>query len=79
MWGKERGLTKRLEIEPRFEIHVTRQRARAGNSTICYLDNTVLPTEIESVIKLLGSKKAHGPDKIRNEMKKAGNCPLQII
>jgi len=37
-----------------------------------YLDNTILPTEIESVTKLLGSKKAPGPDKIRNEMIKAG-------
>ena len=37
-----------------------------------YLDNTILPTEIESITKLPGSKKAHGPDKIRNEMIKAG-------
>jgi hypothetical protein len=33
-----------------------------------YLDNTILPTEIETITKLLGSKKAPGPDKIRNEM-----------
>jgi len=37
-----------------------------------YLDNTILPTEIETRTKLLGSKKAPGPDKIRNEMIKAG-------
>ena len=37
-----------------------------------YLDNTILPTEIETITKLLGSKKAPGPDKIRNEMIKAG-------
>ena len=37
-----------------------------------FLDNTILPTEIESITKLLGSKKASGPDKIRNEMIKAG-------
>ena len=36
------------------------------------LDNTILPAEIESITKLLGSKKAPGPDKIRNEMIKAG-------
>ena len=37
-----------------------------------YLDITILPTDIESVTKSLGSKKAPGPDKIRNEMMKAG-------
>ena len=33
---------------------------------------------IESITKLLGSKKAPGPDKIPNEMIKAGiqNCPV---
>ena len=37
-----------------------------------FLDNTILPTEIESITKLLGSKKAPCPDRIRNEMIKAG-------
>ena len=36
-----------------------------------YLDNTILLAEIETITKLLGSKKATGPDKIRNEMIKA--------
>ena len=36
------------------------------------LDNTILPAEIKSITKLYGSKKAPGPDKIRNEMIKAG-------
>ena len=36
------------------------------------LDNTILPAEIESITKLLGSKKAPCPDRIRNEMIKAG-------
>ena len=37
-----------------------------------YLDITILPTEIESITKSLGPRKAPGPDKIRNEMIKAG-------
>ena len=37
-----------------------------------YLDITILPTEIESITKSLGSRKAPGPDKIRNEMITAG-------
>ena len=37
-----------------------------------YLDETISLAEIESMTKLLQSKKAPGPDKIRNEMLKAG-------
>ena len=37
-----------------------------------YLDTTISPAEIESMTKLLRSKKAPGHDKIRNEMLKTG-------
>ena len=37
-----------------------------------YLDTTISPAEIESMTKLLRSKKVPGPDKIRNEMLKTG-------
>jgi len=37
-----------------------------------YLDTTISPAEMESMIKLLRSKKVPGPDKIRNEMLKTG-------
>ena len=36
----------------KFEIHVTRQRARAGNSTICYCKNNLMSVFNASVLLL---------------------------
>ena len=49
-----------------------RRTLEETKATYNFLDNTILPTERESITKLLGSKKAPSSDKIRNEMIKAG-------